>query len=72
MISIAYVSSAVGAFNETKLLDLVAQCQRNNEKLGVTGILVYSDGNFMQVTEGDAARTFVRALAAPQSGPSIR
>ena len=52
MISIAYVSSAVGAFNETKLLDLVAQCQRNNEKLGVTGILVYSDGNFMQVIEG--------------------
>lgn len=52
MISIAYVSSATVAFNETKLQDLVAQCQRNNERLGVTGILVYSDGNFMQVIEG--------------------
>lgn len=52
MISIAYVSSAAVAFNETKLQNLVAQCQRNNERLGVTGILVYSDGNFMQVIEG--------------------
>ena len=52
MISIAYVSSAVFSFNETTLLDLVDQCQRNNERLGITGILVYSDGNFMQVIEG--------------------
>ena len=52
MISIAYASAATVPFNETKLLDLVAQCQRNNERLGVTGILVYSDGNFMQVIEG--------------------
>jgi Sensors of blue-light using FAD len=52
MISITYVSAAVVPFNETTLLDLVGQCQRNNERLGITGILVYSDGNFMQVIEG--------------------
>lgn len=52
MISITYVSSAVYRFSEATLLDLVDQCQRNNERLGVTGILVYSDGNFMQVIEG--------------------
>ncbi len=52
MVSITYVSSAISQFNETRLLDLVAQCQSNNERLGVTGILVYSDGNFMQVIEG--------------------
>ena len=52
MISITYVSSAVFKFNEATLLDLVDQCQRNNLRLGVTGILVYSDGNFMQVIEG--------------------
>ena len=52
MISITYVSSAVSRFNETSLLDLVDQCQQNNERLGITGILVYSDGNFMQVIEG--------------------
>jgi hypothetical protein len=52
MISITYVSSASFPFSESTLLDLVEQCQRNNEKLGITGILVYSDGNFMQVIEG--------------------
>ncbi len=52
MISITYVSSAIFQFNETTLLDLVDQCQRNNERLGITGILVFSDGNFMQVIEG--------------------
>ena len=52
MISITYVSSAVSRFNETGLLDLVDQCQQNNKRLGITGILVYSDGNFMQVIEG--------------------
>ena len=52
MISVTYVSSAVYRFSEVTLLDLVDQCQRNNERLGVTGILVYSDGNFMQVIEG--------------------
>jgi hypothetical protein len=52
MISITYVSSAVFPFNEKTFLDLVSQCQRNNERLGITGILVYSDGNFMQVIEG--------------------
>ena len=51
MISITYVSSAIFQFNETTLLDLVDQCQRNNERLGITGILVFSDGNFMQVIE---------------------
>jgi Sensors of blue-light using FAD len=52
MISITYVSAAVSRFNETTLLDLVDQCQRTNERLGITGMLVYSDGTFMQVIEG--------------------
>lgn len=52
MISITYVSSAVRQFSESTLLDLVDQCQANNKRLGVTGVLVYSDGNFMQVIEG--------------------
>jgi Sensors of blue-light using FAD len=52
MISITYVSSATSRFNEATLLDLVDQCQQTNERLGITGILVYSDGTFMQVIEG--------------------
>lgn len=52
MISITYVSTAIHQFRESTLLDLVSRCQANNKRLGVTGILVYSDGNFMQVIEG--------------------
>jgi hypothetical protein len=52
MVSITYVSSAVLRFRESILQDLVEQCQANNERLAVTGVLVYSDGNFMQVIEG--------------------
>jgi hypothetical protein len=52
MISITYVSSAVRQFRESTWLDLVEQCQANNTRLGITGVLVYSDGNFMQVIEG--------------------
>ena len=52
MVSITYVSSAVFPFTPATLVDLVDQCQRNNARLGITGMLVYSDGNFMQVIEG--------------------
>ena len=52
MISITYVSSAVRRFRESTLQDLVEQCQANNKRLGVTGVLIYSEGNFMQVIEG--------------------
>jgi len=52
MISNTYVSSAVLQFRESTLQDLVEQCQADNKRLGVTGVLVYSDGNFMQVIEG--------------------
>ncbi len=45
MVSITYVSSAVRQFRESTLLDLVEQCQINNQRLGITGVLVYSDGN---------------------------
>ena len=58
MISITYVSSAVPEFNESMLLDLVDACQKTNERLGVTGMLVYSDGNLMQVIEGADLPTF--------------
>ena len=52
MISITYVSSAVLHLRESSMQDLVEKCQGNNKRLGVTGALDYSDGNFMQVIEG--------------------
>ena len=44
------------------LLELLAVARRNNPRAGVTGQLLYKDGNFMQLIEGDEAA--VRALFA--------
>ena len=51
VISITYVSPAVAQFSETTLLHLVDQSQKINERLGITGILAYPDGNLMQAIE---------------------
>jgi hypothetical protein len=53
MFSITYVSSAIQPFSSHELRDLLEQCNTNNRKLDVTGMLLYKDGNFMQVLEGE-------------------
>lgn len=55
MYSLVYVSSARQLFSEADLLELLAKSQRANERVGVTGLLLYKDGNFMQVLEGEKA-----------------
>lgn len=49
---LVYVSSAVELFSETQLESLLKKCRQNNESAGVTGMLLYKDGNFMQCLEG--------------------
>jgi hypothetical protein len=53
LFSLTYVSSAVRAFSEEELEDLLSTSRENNARLGITGMLLYKDGNFMQVLEGD-------------------
>ncbi len=60
MFSLTYVSSAVRPFAEDELADLLAVSRQNNARLGITGMLLYKDGNFMQVLEGEEAE--VRTL----------
>ncbi len=48
-----YVSSAVKPLLSTELGELLAKCHANNTVTGITGILLYKDGNFMQVIEGE-------------------
>jgi hypothetical protein len=50
---LVYVSSAREKFTKEELVELLEQARRNNAALGVTGLLLYKDGNFMQVLEGD-------------------
>lgn len=53
MYFLVYVSSAVEPFTEVELLALLEQSRENNQRLGITGMLVYKDGNFMQALEGE-------------------
>ena len=50
-----YLSNAVTLMDSAALSTLLDSCKRNNESHGITGLLVYSDGNFMQVLEGERA-----------------
>jgi len=52
MIALTYVSSATELFSEDALTKLLTKCRENNSKLGVTGLLLYKDGNIMQTLEG--------------------
>ena len=51
--SLLYVSSAQVPFSNAELIGLLETARRNNAGVGVTGMLVYRDGNFMQVIEGE-------------------
>lgn len=50
--SIIYVSSATELFTSETLRDLLAVSRRNNAARGISGILLYWDGNFLQYIEG--------------------
>lgn len=48
-------ASTSGDLSDADLLAVLDQSRRNNAKLEVTGILLYQDGSFFQVLEGDRA-----------------
>lgn len=53
MFHLVYVSTAVAPFSKAELLALLARSRENNAASGITGMLLYKDGNFMQVLEGE-------------------
>lgn len=62
MYFLTYVSSAVAPFTSDQLRDLLMSCEKNNRRDEISGMLLYKDGNFMQVLEG--AETSVLATHA--------
>ncbi|UOG76528.1 BLUF domain-containing protein [Hymenobacter tibetensis] len=50
---IVYQSYAVGQPATSELRTLLKQARINNAALGVTGLLLYSHGSFLQVLEGE-------------------
>ena len=61
MFHLVYASSATKAFTKLELQELLQKARNNNVELGLTGMLLYKDGNFMQVLEGQ--KEVVRKLA---------
>ena len=53
LINLVYISSAVYLMSEPELVELLRQSRDNNNPKGITGMLLYKDGNFMQVIEGE-------------------
>ena len=62
MFHIVYASSTLQPFTKPELQALLEQARQKNAKLGLTGMLLYKDGNFMQVLEGE--KEAVTKLAA--------
>ena len=50
-----YSSTATHPFSDQELQDLLRYARDNNGQQGLTGILLYHDGHFMQLLEGEPA-----------------
>ena len=50
---VIYVSSATRLMSETELKSLLEVSRERNAAEGLTGMLLYKDGSFMQVLEGE-------------------
>lgn len=54
LISLVYTSIAAKLMTDDEMRDILAVSRRNNEKLNVTGMLLYKDGHFIQALEGES------------------
>ncbi len=52
LVSLVYFSHAKQRYDDEALMTLLQLCRSNNARAGITGILLYHDGNFVQALEG--------------------
>jgi hypothetical protein len=67
LIHLIYAGSAVGTPDAAALARVLRDSRRNNVRVDVTGMLLYTEGTFFQVLEGPAAAvdaTFATIAAA--------
>jgi hypothetical protein len=50
-----YLSWATASFSDHQLQDLLLKARSRNTQLGVTGLLLYGNGCFVQIIEGEYA-----------------
>ncbi len=69
LIQLIYLSSLSDMRLEAEIGKILESSVRRNQEDGVTGMLLYSNGNFLQVLEGettDVEKTFVRICKDPR------
>jgi hypothetical protein len=69
--SIVYISTAIADFGAADLVKLLKQARGFNEQAGITGVLMYGGGRFVQVLEGCPAAVrglYTRIEADPRHG----
>jgi Sensors of blue-light using FAD len=49
-----YSSAATQPFDDTEMAQLLRRARANNARLGITGMLLYENGSFFQVLEGNS------------------
>jgi hypothetical protein len=69
-----YTSTATRHLTDDDLAELLRQCVRNNERAGLTGLLLHRDGRFMQVLEGpdEAVEAVFAVIAADERHTVVR
>ncbi|MBP5801127.1 MULTISPECIES: BLUF domain-containing protein [Microbacterium] len=74
LISLVYCSSATHPFDERELADLLAVSRSNNDARDVTGLLLYRDGEFVQILEGDRydVEAVMASITADQRHTDVR
>ena len=53
MIQLSYISSVANSMSTGELVGLLQKCLANNQRDGVTGMLLYGNDTFLQTLEGD-------------------
>lgn len=69
LIQLIYLSSLSDRKYEHEIGNILESSVRRNGEDGITGMLLYANGNFLQVLEGESAavdRTFQRICADPR------
>ncbi len=74
MYAIVYVSTETSRFSDQDLVDLLTESRDKNLVSEITGLLLYKDGNFMQLLEGpeQAVRTTMEKIKVDPRHRSVR
>jgi len=73
LVRLLYASHAVPAIDQDALVAILRKSKANNPGVGVTGVLCFSEGIFLQVLEGGrgAVNTLYNRIAADQRHTNI-